>query len=133
MIIPVPFTLSTITGVISWDDPTTPDIKASASSLALALLDVAPSFILNPAASFRQITIDGVDVGLWQVDSEILLFASNTNYQSVSIGLADLGLSSGARKQFGLSQIFNSGSLIDPDQSHILFESVGSGGFMVKF
>lgn len=118
-------------GVVSWDDPTTPDIKASASALALVLQDISPSFILNPAATFSRVTLDGVDIGLWQVDSEILVLASNTNYNTADIGIADLNLPS-TRNDVGLSQILNSGSLIDPDQSHIFFEPVGSGAFVVK-
>ncbi len=46
-----------LAGVMSWDDPTSTDIKASASLLALSLPKMTP-FILNPRrvlpANYRQ-------------------------------------------------------------------------------
>lgn len=113
--------------MISWDDPTTPDIKASASLLALSLAKMTP-FILNPAASFRQITINRVDVGLWTVGAETLVLASNMNYATVNLSLAALSLSTGIIS----SQVLNSGAVVNPGKSGFTFESVGSGGFIVK-
>ena len=51
-------------GIVPWEDPTPADIKASASSLALALPKMTP-FIFNPTASFQRTTLNRVDIGLW--------------------------------------------------------------------
>ncbi|KAF9474514.1 hypothetical protein BDN70DRAFT_908482 [Pholiota conissans] len=114
-------------GVMSWDDPTSTDIKASASLLALAMPKMTP-FILSPSATFRQVTINRVDIGLWKVGGQTLVLASNMNYFNVSIGFRDLGLPS---PQLSVNQVFNSGALVDPSRQHLVFGSVGSGGFIV--
>ena len=112
-------------GVVSWDDPTTADIKASASTLALGLQKMN-RFILNPSATFRQITINRVDVGIWKLGSETLVLGTNMNYSPVTISVSSLGLS-------GLpssTQVMDSGSVYDPARGHLIFQSVGSGGFV---
>ncbi|KAF8994884.1 hypothetical protein BDQ17DRAFT_1366275 [Cyathus striatus] len=114
-------------GVVSWDDPTSADIKASASALALALPKMKP-FILNPSATFKQITTGGVDFGLWTVGSDTLVLGSNINYVSAIIKLQDIGFPATISK---VTQFFNSGSQVDPAKFHLSFESVGSGGFIV--
>ena len=115
-------------GVVSWDDPTTPDIKASASLLALSLPKMTP-FILNPSATFQQITINRVDIGMWIVGAETLVLATNMNDFSVSVSLHDLGLENG----MFVAQVLDSGAAIDPStHTHLLFDSVGSGAFIVK-
>ncbi|KAF8890734.1 hypothetical protein BD779DRAFT_1671264 [Infundibulicybe gibba] len=110
-------------GVVSWDDPTTPDIKASASLLARSLPQMTP-FIFDPVAVFRQITVNRVDVGIWTSGSKILVLASNMNYFVVPITLADLGLSAGA-----ISQVLDSGAKING--KGFTFESIGSGAFIL--
>ncbi|KAG6833418.1 hypothetical protein H0H87_007403 [Tephrocybe sp. NHM501043] len=111
-------------GVVSWDDPTTPDIKSSASLLAKALSRMT-LYITNPTASFRQVTIRRIDVGLWTVGKETLLLASNLNYETTSLQFKDLGLSS-----HNVVQVLDSGARFSPDGT-LQFESVGSGAFVL--
>ncbi|KAF8064328.1 hypothetical protein FPV67DRAFT_215032 [Lyophyllum atratum] len=113
-------------GVVSWDDPTSPDIKSSASLLALSLPKMT-RFILSPAASFRQVTVNRVDIGLWTVGSETLVLASNMNYAAVTIRLTDISL-----KSKGIEQVLDSGAVVNHDKTGFTFESVGSGAFVVK-
>nr|GAT56229.1 predicted protein [Mycena chlorophos] len=118
------------TGVVSWDDPTTADIKASASGLAKALGSTMNAFILSPQASIRQITLaNGVDIGLWTVGSETLVLATNINYENESVSLAQLGL---PRGHVDAKQVFASGASLSKDGDTILFGSVGSGGFIIS-
>jgi hypothetical protein len=119
-------------GVISWNDPTTPHIKDFASRLALSMLKMT-RFILNPSANFRQTTIQGVDVGIWEIDStaEVLVLATNTNYSPVSIPITHFGLTSSGNLN-SLEQVLDTGTEIDSDHANILFESVGSGAFIIK-
>ena len=116
-------------GVVSWDDPTTPDIKTFASRLAFSMLKMT-RFILNPSATFHQTTIQGVDVGLWEINStEVLVLATNTNYSPVSISITSFGLISSG---INMEQVLDTGAKIDSDRANILFESVGSGAFIIK-
>ena len=93
-------------------------------------------FILKSSATFRQSTIQGVDVGLWEInptDSEVLILATNTNYSPVSIPITFFGLtSSGISGVDSVEQVLDTGTKIDYDCAHILFESVGSGAFIIK-
>ena len=115
-------------GVVSWDDPTTSDIKTSASLLALSLPKITP-FIFYPFATFRQITTNRVDIALWIVGAETLVLATNMNYFSAEVSLRDLGLANAIL----VTQVLDSGAAIDPStESDLLFDSVGSGAFIVK-
>jgi hypothetical protein len=117
-------------GVVSWDDPTTPEIKSFASRLALSMPKIT-RFILNPFATFRQTTIQGVDIGIWEINTiETLVLATNTNYSPVSVLITYLGLPSSG---ISVEQILDTGTTIDSDcAENILFESVGSGAFVIK-
>ncbi|TFK36117.1 hypothetical protein BDQ12DRAFT_610474 [Crucibulum laeve] len=115
-------------GVVSWDDPTSAEIKASASALALALPNMT-SFILSPRATFKQVTTNGIDAGMWTIGSQTLVLASNTNYASVVLRLQDLGFPATVGS---ITQVFNSGTEVDSARFHLIFESVGSGGFIVQ-
>ncbi|KAJ7686548.1 hypothetical protein B0H17DRAFT_1160635 [Mycena rosella] len=112
-------------GVVSWDDPTTADVKASASSLALSLVNMK-SFILSPVATIRQVTFQsGIDVGLWTVNGQTLVLATNINAQNLSLALAELHLTG------KVEQVFDSGSSVSSDGRTLSFGSAGSGGFIV--
>ncbi|TFK71552.1 hypothetical protein BDN72DRAFT_869928 [Pluteus cervinus] len=115
-------------GVISWDDPTSTDIKASASTLALALPNMTP-YILSPSATFSQITLRDVDYGLWTVGPNTLVLAANMDYSTQTVTLAELGLANGVGR---IMQVFDSGSHVNADGRTLSFDSVGSGGFIVK-
>jgi hypothetical protein len=115
---------------VSWDDspPLTADVKASASSLALALVNMKP-FILSPTATIRQVTTQsGIDVGLWTVGTQTLVLATNIKTQNLSLALTDLHLTGGAGK---IKQVFNSGTSVSSDGRTLHFGSTGSGGFVV--
>jgi hypothetical protein len=97
-----------------------------ASKLAMSLKEMSP-FILSPSASFRQITINGVDCGLWTVDGQTLVLAANTNYANEIVPLSCLGLPTG----LSITQVLDAGSSLTPAQDGFTFTSVGSGGFIV--
>ena len=87
-------------------------------------------FIFDSSATFRQITIEGVDVGLWKINStEVLVLATNTKYSPVSIPITHLGLSSSG---ISVEQVLDTGTKIDSNHTNISFESVGSGAFIIK-
>ncbi|KAF4611870.1 hypothetical protein D9613_003961 [Agrocybe pediades] len=115
-------------GVVSWNDPTSADMKGNASILAHAMPKMTP-FILNPAASFRQMTVNRVDIGMWTVGTQTLVLATNMNYASVSVALTTLGLPS---PQGTETQVLDTGARMDPAKEHLLLDSVGTGGFIVE-
>ena len=122
------FCLSHISkGVVSWEDPTTPEIKSFASRLALSMPNIT-LFILNPYATFRQTTILGVDFGIWKINTtETLVLATNTKYSPVTVPLARLDLPSSG---INVEQILDTGAT--GNSENIVFESVGSGAFVIN-
>ncbi|PBK69336.1 hypothetical protein ARMSODRAFT_956903 [Armillaria solidipes] len=113
-------------GVVSWDDPTSADIKASASALALSLPKITP-FILNPKAKFQQVTTsDFIDVGLWTVGKETLVLATNLDYEEKVLFLAQVGIA-----EVVAEQVFDSGASVYVGAFSVILEPVGSAGFIV--
>ena len=87
-------------------------------------------FILNPSATFHQTTIEGVDLGIWEINqTEVLVLATNTKYSPVSIPITHFGLTYSG---ISLEQILDTGTEVDSDRANVLFESVGSGAFIIK-
>lgn len=90
-------------GIIPWTDPTTSDIKSSASAFALSLPSITP-FLFASNATITQMTFGNVDVGVWTVGSHTLVMATNLEYNTTSINLRDVivpGLG-------GVKQVFDS-------------------------
>ncbi|PBK85663.1 hypothetical protein ARMGADRAFT_1169415 [Armillaria gallica] len=113
-------------GVVSWDDPTSADIKASASDLALSLPKITP-FILNPKAKFQQVTTsDFIDVGMWTVGKETLVLATNLDYEEKVLFLAQVGIA-----EVVSEQVFDSGAQVYVGAFSVILEPVGSAGFIV--
>ena len=110
-------------GSFAWNDPTTDDIKASASVLAKAL-PTMKDFILNPHAAFRHISVDRVDVGIWTVGTQTLLLATNLNNAGASFELAAAGLH--AAKSI---QVLDSGAELS--KNAVILEATGTGAFIL--
>ncbi|KZV72591.1 hypothetical protein PENSPDRAFT_674920 [Peniophora sp. CONT] len=113
---------------VSWNDPTTPDIKASSSALAKALPAMVPDFILSPKSTFTHVvTDDRLDLGVWtRADtSSALVLASNLNYFNASVSLELI---------FGNATIESSKVVFDggatADSEGITFGSVASGAWI---
>jgi hypothetical protein len=88
------------------------------------LLPTVKSFIFNPNATFSQLVFNRIDVGLWTVNSQTLLLATNLNYDVSTLDLGALPASGQ-----NLQQIFDSGSSVNA--TSITFQSVGSGAFLL--
>lgn len=110
-------------GIVPWNDPTTADIKASATALAKATPQLK-EFILNPSATFQLVVEDRIHVGLWTVSGHTLLLGTNLNYNQTSFSLRSVR---GSNSQ--ITQTFDDGAKVQGDQ--IVFDSVGSGAFIL--
>lgn len=112
-------------GIVPWNDPTTDDIKASATAFAKAI-PVMKEFILSPSATFQRVVFNRIDVGVWTVGRSSLVLATNLNYEAALFSLTLLHGTSGAK----VSQVFNSGAVVSGRV--IQLESVGTGAFILS-
>ncbi|KAF5366848.1 hypothetical protein D9758_006486 [Tetrapyrgos nigripes] len=129
-------------GVVPWDDTSVipADIKDSFSDLALALPDMIP-FILEPGAEHTQFTTTlnsnssssssgvKVDVGTWSFGGKTLVLVTSIGYETGSVSFANLGIATAAGAA-GVKQVFDSGTSVNEASASIVFEEVGSGGFI---
>ncbi|KAJ4491090.1 hypothetical protein C8R41DRAFT_379936 [Lentinula lateritia] len=118
-------------GVVSWDDPTPDNIKASASSLAKALASSSSplsEFILNPSSSFKHLTTQSgsIDIGLWTSDDTTMALVTNTIYANASLEAVELGLGPVLMKE-----VFCSG-VCDTNDEGVVLGSVASGAFLIS-
>ncbi|THU88969.1 hypothetical protein K435DRAFT_821522 [Dendrothele bispora CBS 962.96] len=126
-------------GVVPWDDTKVipSDIKNSFSDLALSLPSIIP-FILEPGVEHSQFTTaltvnssssstSKVDIGAWKAGSKTLVLLTNMGYESGSVAFDELGLGDG---EGVMEQVFKSGASVGEDGKSIVFEEVGSGGFV---
>jgi len=146
-----------ISGIIAWDDPTTSDIKSSASLLALALPKLSIPFILNPQSTLKQITVNRVDFGIWtttmvDVHSEdlasvggggggrrrrthVLVLGANMNEDiNVTVELDQLGIGIGN----GVERVLELGAELEEKEEEegvgrLVFLPVGSGAWIFSF
>ena len=125
-------------GSISWNDPTTPDIKASASAFASALPELAPfllsSQLTQPPVKFTHVvTPNRLDFGVWaSADGRTLVIGANLNNATATISVSEVvsaaNLSVAA---LGIPRmVLNGGSSID--YSYIGFNNLGSGAWIFE-
>jgi hypothetical protein len=123
-------------GAVSWNDPTTPEIKLSASILASSIPALTP-FIASPHAKFSHTTVRapgssslGVDIGMWTVNSQTLVLAANMDYAPATVSLSKLGLGAGVkvvREVLG-----GAGATGAMGAMKVSFGSVASGAWVVE-
>jgi hypothetical protein len=126
-------------GSVSWNDPTTPEIKASASAFAKALPELTP-FLLSsqltyPPVNFTHIvTPDRLDFGVWaSADGRALVIGANLNNATASIPASEV-ISPAKLSVTGLGSprvVLDGGSRIDDLQ--IWFDNLGSGAWIFEY
>jgi hypothetical protein len=83
-------------GSVSWNDPTSSDIKASASLFASALPDLTPFLLSSPLTQPRVdfthiVTPDRLDFGVWaDADGRTLVIGTNLNNATASISVSEV-------------------------------------------
>lgn len=94
-------------GVVPWADPTSDDIKASASAFAKSLPKITPFlFDAQSALSRTNYVFGGIDVATWTNGWHTLVLAANTDYVNEKVSWNEMGLTG-----VGLTVVFQSGSL----------------------
>lgn len=88
-------------------------------------------FILSVNASFRQITLDQVDIGLWTVDGQTLVLGANMDNSPSTVDFSQLGLPNVGSSD-GVNQVLDSGATADVTGNKFTFDGTGSGAWVVK-
>jgi hypothetical protein len=121
---------------VSWNDPTSSDIKASASLFASALPDLTPFLLSSPLTQPRVdfthvVTPDRLDFGVWaDADGRTLVIGTNLNNATTSISVSEV-VSAADLSVVALGHprvVFDGGSSIDDLQ--IRFNGLGSGAWI---
>jgi hypothetical protein len=123
-------------GSVSWDDPTTPDIKASASAFASALPELTPlllsSPLSDPPVNFTHVvTHDRLDFGVWaSADGRTLLIGANLNNATAAVSVSEVvSVANLSVAALGVPRmVMNGGSSID--FSYVGFDNLGSGAWI---
>jgi hypothetical protein len=84
-------------------------------------------FILNTNSSFRQTTVGQVDIGLWTVNGQTLVLASNMASSPSTVTFSQLGIPG-----TGVNQVLNSGAAADTTGKQFTFDATGSGAWIVN-
>lgn len=85
-------------------------------------------FIMSDKASFKQTTVNRIDIGIWTLGTETLVLATNQNYEVTTLDLHSLPLGVGSKPR--LTQVLDSGA--KASGMVVTFEEVGTGAFILK-
>lgn len=110
-------------GVISWNDPTTPDIQSAASAFARSLPKITP-YLFNPASARAAYIVGGASVATWKTGVETLVLATNTYYVNQTISWEALGL-----EGIGAAMVFVSG-FVEAAHGGFVLGPLSSGAFV---
>jgi len=86
----VPPGLLCLTGITPWNDPTSSDIKATATDLARHLIPSLTNFALDPHVTFTTYVWQRVHFGIWRVGNRVFVVGVNLNSQVRSITLTQI-------------------------------------------
>ncbi|KAG9312366.1 hypothetical protein JVU11DRAFT_6739 [Chiua virens] len=111
-------------GIVPWNDPTTPDIKTSASALALSLPKITP-YLFDHTSVRTAYVVEGISVATWKTATQTLVLAANTNYINGNVNWKDIGL-----EGTGAMTVYTSG-MAEPVTGGFTLGPVGSVAFVV--
>ncbi|KAI0297066.1 hypothetical protein B0F90DRAFT_1811231 [Multifurca ochricompacta] len=121
-------------GSMSWNDPTTPSIKAAASAFALALPELTPFFLSSPlsqpSVTFAHVITPGrLDIGVWAcADGKVLVMGSNLNYFAASVTLDEVFSIANLAVNGNPRMVLDGGARIVGSEIH--FDSVQAGAWI---
>ena len=87
---PAPSYLGYWSGIISWNDPTSGDIKAAATTVSQQLIPGLTRFVLDPDVVFATYIWQRLHLGEWSVGSRTLIVGVNLDGQTQNFPLTQL-------------------------------------------
>ena len=112
-------------GVVSWNDPTSEDIKSAASALAKSLPEMVP-WLFDPAAVRKTYVVGGASVATWtKAEEGTLVLATNANYAKQMVEWSKVCLEGS-----GVKVVFENGK-VEVGDGGLTLGPVGSAAFVV--
>ncbi|KAF8128018.1 hypothetical protein EV363DRAFT_1512354 [Boletus edulis] len=111
-------------GVVPWNDPTSPNIKSSASAFAMSLPKITP-YLFNPKSVRTAYVVGGALVATWKGEAQTLVLATNTNYVKQAINWKALDL-----EGVNVMTVFTSGD-VETVSDGFTLGPVGSAAFVI--
>ena len=111
-------------GIVSWNDPTSVDIKAAATAIGQQLVLSLTSFALNPNMVFTTYIWHRVHFGTWSVGAQTLVIGVNLGNQVRTIPLTQLPR---CEEDEQLDVLYNVGTTFE--SGNMVFEGLGAIGF----
>jgi hypothetical protein len=115
-----------LAGITPWNDPTSSDIKAAATTLGQQLIPSLTRFALDPHVTFTTYVWQRVHFGMWRVDDQMLVVGVNLNPHVWRIPLAQLP---GWNAYMKLEVVYNGGASFE--SADIVLWDLSSVGFVV--
>ena len=121
-----PPSLPHLLGIVPWNDPTSSEIKAAATTLGQQLVPSLSSFALDSDVTFATYVWQRVHFGIWTVGRQTLIVGVNLNPQVRLIPLVQLPGWKGYTK---LEVVYSDGASFE--LSSLALWELGSVGFVV--
>ena len=127
-------------GSVSWNDPTTADIKTNASAFALALPDLTPFLLSSPLSQppvrfAHVVTSHRLDFGVWaSAEGRTLVMGANLNNFTASVTLGEIfSAANQTGSVFGSRRmVLDGGGRIIGSQQQVMFGNVQSGAWIFE-
>jgi hypothetical protein len=111
---------------MSWNDPTSDDIKAAATALSQQLVPSLTSFAFDPYKVFTTYVRGRVHFGTWSVGDRTLFVGVNLDRRAWSIPLTKLPR---WKENARLIVLYGLGTRVE--WGHLMLEGLGATGFVV--
>ena len=115
-----------LAGITPWNDPTSSDITAAATTLGQQLIPSLTSFALEPHATFVTYVWQRVHFGIWRAGDQTLVVGVNLNPQVWRIPLAQLP---GWKAYTRMEVVYNGGASFE--SGNLALWDLGSVAFVV--
>ena len=120
------FGLPRLSGIVAWNDPTSSDIKAAATTLGQQLIASLSRFALDADVTFSTYVWQRVHFGIWAVGRQLLVVGVNLDPQ---VGWVPLGQLPGWKAYRKLETVYNNGASFE--SGNLALWELGSVGFIV--
>ena len=113
-------------GIVPWNDPTSSDIKAAATTLGQQLVPSLLKFALDPDVAFTTYVWERLHFGIWRIGHRALVVGINLNPRMQRISIAQLA---GWKAYAGLEVVYSDGASFE--SGILALQDLGFVGFVV--